>query len=120
MNGRTCVTRLRGKVPFLACLAMIAAGGGFAIPADAATLQIKCPANEVTVEVTSRLSHPWWSTPAGARLSDVEVINVGGDPALACFYRTGSGREVGVLRPFPPRYPRCEARRSQRDFVCTN
>lgn len=120
MNKRNLVICDRSKVILLGCLVLVATAAGVSIPANAATLQVKCPANEIMVDVTSRLTHPWWSTPQGARLSDVDVMNVGGDPTLACFYRTGSGREVGVLRPFPPRYPSCEARRSQQDFVCTN
>lgn len=87
--------------------------------APAATLQVRCPATQVTASVQDSLPKAWWTTPQGAALADVEVLNIGGDWSLLCLYQQSSGLEIGVARHFPPGYPRCEARKGERDFVCT-
>lgn len=119
MHARNLTKQGPAKFSAVVFVALLAVGG-FAVPGQAATLQVKCPANQVTIDVATRLTGPWWSTPQGARLHDVDIARVGGDPTLICLYRYGRGKEYSVLRKYPPRYTSCEARRSQRDFVCRN
>lgn len=88
--------------------------------ASAATLQVRCPATRVTASIQDSLPKAWWTTSQGLALADVEVINIGGNWSLSCFYRKSNGMEIGVMRHFPPGYERCEARRRERDFVCRN
>jgi hypothetical protein len=109
---------LKNSTLALSIVAFGATLGGAA--ASAATLQVRCPATQVTASVQDSLPKAWWTTPQGAALADVEVINIGGDWSLLCLYQQSGGLEIGVARHFPPGYGRCEARRSQRDFVCTN
>ncbi len=84
-----------------------------------ATLQVRCPRESVTAKVTSNLPAGWWATPQGAALRGVTVLNVGGQWSLLCLYLTAQRKEIGVLRPYPPTYRRCRARKAQLDFVCT-
>ena len=86
---------------------------------SAARLQVRCPATQVTASVQDTLPSAWWTTPQGAALAEVVVINIAGEKSLLCLYRQAGGLEIGVARLFPPGYPRCDARERERDFVCT-
>jgi hypothetical protein len=76
---------------------------------------IPCPAERVTTEVTTRIAHPWWSTPQEGEIEKVEVIRVGGKPTLLCSYRAYND-VIPVMREFPPGKSSCYPK--GRGFVC--
>lgn len=98
----------------LLCLLLLDASAALS-----ATLQVRCPRQSITAEVTSKLPAGWWATPQGARLGGVTVLNVGGEWSLLCVYLNAQRKEIGVLRPYPPTYRRCHARKAQLDFICS-
>ena len=61
---------------------------------------IKCPVSSIETDVTTPLPGEWWSTPQGGKLSDTEVMNIGGRATLVCLYQM-SGAEASVVREAP-------------------
>jgi len=114
MMLKRTLTSVLYRIGLVSCLLVLDASAGIS-----ATLQVRCPSNSITAKVTSKLSDGWWATPQGARLGGVTVINVGGEWSLLCLYLNAQRKEIGVLRPYPPTYRRCHARKAQLDFICS-
>lgn len=84
--------------------------------APALALDIECPANQVTTEITTPLPGAWWQTPQRGSLQNTRVGNVGGNPTLICEY-WAYGTTVSVMRPTPDSHPDCTAHEG--GFTCT-
>ncbi len=71
-----------------AAAALAAFGFAAAIPgaAQAAAEYIPCPLAQVQREITTALPPGWWNTPIISTLTEVQVIPIGGQPALMCIY----------------------------------
>lgn len=80
---------------------------GFRCSRGGTSLGIKCPEGLVQTDVTSPVQPPWWTTPVAGRLQDVAVMDIAGQPALACIYQGRSSPRVSVMREYPPGYDRC-------------
>ena len=92
-------------------------GGGFRCTKSGNTLTVDCPARQVVLDVTSSVTSPWWSTEVTGTVKDVEVMTIGGQPALACLYVGRSGEGVPVMRRSPSGYDSC--REGKGGFDCT-
>jgi len=101
---------MRTNLVLFACLAGLAVTG-----TSTADERIRCPAERVRTEVTTRLSEPWWQTPQVGSLRGAEVTTVGGEPALVCRY-WAYGTEVAVMRRPPSGAGECRAVRG--GFEC--
>ncbi len=113
------------KTMRMAAAAGVAAAAAAAILAgrvDAAgkvPVQLRCPAQKVTVGVETPASFPapWWDTPFVMQLKSVSTsLMISGKPALTCIYE-GSGREWTVARPVAPQFKSCSV--SGDHFVCS-
>jgi hypothetical protein len=71
---------------------------------------IRCPIQELKVEVKTQVPDPWWTSGFSAgRLKGTRVDRVG-DPVLVCSYgRFWNDSTVGVGRRFPDGYTNCRA-----------
>jgi hypothetical protein len=85
---------------------------GLLLSAGAAAAEvINCPLTQARREVTTGLPGGWWSTPIIESLSETEIMNIGGQPALICRY--GS---AGSVQRYVPDGATCAA--SATGFVC--
>lgn len=81
----------------LALAAAAALLTGFATVAKADYIQ--CPLQQARRTITDQLPNGWWTTPIVDRLSDTKVRDIGGKPALICYY----GASGSVQREAPRR-----------------
>ncbi len=74
---------------------------------------IPCPLEEIESDVTTAKPPGWWSTPKVGRLQGTDIVQMGDQPVLLCYYGVGS-----ITRDAPPgtecvaleRGFRCQAR----------
>ena len=71
---------------------------------------IPCPLEEIESDVTTAKPPGWWSTPKVGRLQGTDIVQMGDQPVLLCYYGVGS-----ITRDAPPG-TECEA--LERGFRC--
>ena len=79
--------------------------------ANATTVRIDCPRNQIRREIVTRLPSGWWQTPIVNSLTDVRVTTIGGRTALQCIYGP-----AGRIQRHAPANATCRA--SGQRFIC--
>lgn len=86
-------------IRFFALLLALAVTAASA-PSFAQDTYIQCPTQSLETNVTTKLPSGWWSTPQAGKLSDTEIVNIGGKAKLLCVYEL-NGTEVSIMREAP-------------------
>lgn len=66
-------------------------------PTPAAAESVNCPLPTVTRGITATLPSGWYTTPVRSRLTETRVMDIGGQPTMACVY----SEAATVLREVP-------------------
>lgn len=89
----------------------------FLFSGTAAAVEISCPLDQATTQVTTPLPGPWWQTPQLGSLEGTEVAAIGGELTLVCKY-WAYGTTVSVMRKAPPARQNCSP--TSTGFTCTS
>jgi hypothetical protein len=76
-------------------------------------VEIVCPTASAKIEITTPLVKPWWQTPRINALSNVSLMEIGGQPSIVCEYGGFS-----LMRRVPEGASNCKMNSQRNGFSC--